>query len=149
MEWVAIVISLVGVGVAVWAAISSSRSAQKQIEEVHHASVKASEEAQKQISAITQLLDVFMIANTPQILEIKHKYELDLNKIKSRIVEVKEKSVIVRYPWGYRNITDEIDDREQGRKFQEQLSELNSEKERLEYILNILQEFLKRNAERE
>lgn len=149
MEWVAIVISLVGVGVAVWAAISSSRSAQKQIEEVHHASVKASEEAQKQISAITQLLDVFMIANTPQILEIKHKYELDLNKIKSRIVEVKEKSVIVRYPWGYRNITDEIDNREQGRKFQEQLSELNSEKERLEYILNILQEFLKRNAERE
>lgn len=149
MEWVAIVISLVGVGVAVWAAISSSRSAQKQIEEVHHASVKASEESQKQISAITQLLDVFMIANTPQILEIKHKYELDLNKIKSRIVEVKEKSVIVRYPWGYRNITDEIDDREQGRKFQEQLSELNSEKERIEYILNILQEFLKRNAERE
>lgn len=142
MEWVAIVISLVGVGVAVWAAISSSRSAQKQIEEVHQASVKASEEAQKQIMAISQLLDVFMIANTPQILETKHKYELDLKKIKARIVEVKERSEIVRYPYGYRNRMNEIDDLEQGREFQEQIDELNREKERLEYILNELQEFL-------
>lgn len=142
MEWVAIVISLVGVGVAVWAAIGSSQSAQKQIAEVHRASVKASEEAQMQIAAITQLLDVFMIANTPQILETKHKYEQELQHLNDQIAEVKNRSEIVRYPWGYRSRMDEIEDREQGRQFQEKIAKLNREKKRLESILNVLQEFL-------
>lgn len=142
MEWVAIVISLVSVGVAVWAAISSSQSAQKQIAEVHRASVKASEEAQKQIAAITQLLDVFMIANTPQILETKHKYEQELKRLNDQIAEIKDRSEIVRYPWGYRCGMDAIEDREQGRKFQEKIEELNREKERVESVLSELQKFL-------
>lgn len=142
MEWVAIIISLVGVGVAVWAAISSSESAQKQITEVQHFSVKNSENAQKQISTIMELMDVFMAANAPQILEAKHKYEQELTKVNEAIKEKEKDLQIVRHPFGHGSRIDAIEELEQNRETQSELDNLVREKDRLEEMINVLQEFL-------
>lgn len=146
MECVAIVISLVGVCVAVWAAISSSQSAQKQIAEVHRVSVKASEEAQKQIAAITQLLDVFMIANTPQILETKHKYEESLTDLVGKIKIAETEMKVIRHPFGFSNRADEMMYEQEQIEQEIQIDNWHKEKDRIETIINAIQQFLdKRN----
>lgn len=124
MEWVAIIISLISVGVAVWAAISSSKS------------------AQKQISAVMQFLEVFMTANTPQIISAKHQYEQELSDLNHKITDLEEDLQVIRNPFGYNCRIDAIEELEQNRKTQCGLDKLNQDKERLEEMINVLQEFL-------
>lgn len=124
MEWVAIIISLVSVGVAVWAAISSSKS------------------SQKQISAAMQMIEVFMAANAPQILSTKHQYEQELKVLNKKIANLEENLQINRNSFGYCSRIDAIVEQQRNKDTQCELDELNQEKERLEDMIRVMQEFL-------
>ncbi|MBP5628624.1 MAG: hypothetical protein J6X27_02130 [Bacteroidaceae bacterium] len=81
--WISVISTMVGVaaiGVALWIASRSSR------------------EAKQQIKAVYNLLDVFVAAQNPAIMEAKQKYEQQLAELDEKIDELTEKLDIENTP---------------------------------------------------
>lgn len=74
------VVGVAAIGVALWIASRSSR------------------EAKQQIKAVYNLLDVFVAAQNPAIMEAKQKYEQQLAELDEKIDELTEKLDIENTP---------------------------------------------------
>lgn len=104
----------------------------------------SSKDAQKQIDAIHNLLDVFIAANNLDIVEAQRKYQSQLTELNKRIKDAKEDLETVHYPFlGRGTRIDDIEAIEEQIRRQNKL-ELLVERQKLESNLALIDNYIKK-----
>ncbi len=107
----------------------------------HHSTKKA----QQQINAVYNLLDVFVAAQTPTMIEAKQKYENQLSKLDSLIEEQKEDIQIIRNPFlGQGPLIDIVEESYRKKEQYEQLAALEDKRKEIQGQLSLIQSFFDR-----
>ena len=128
--WATILSPLIGVAAIIVAFIISHRSTKK---------------AQQQINAVYNLLDVFVAAQTPTMIEAKQKYENQLSKLDSLIEEQKEDIQIIRNPFlGQGPLIDIVEESYRKKEQYEQLAALEDKRSEIQGQLSLIQSFFDR-----
>lgn len=110
----------------------------------HHSTKKA----QQQINAVYNLLDVFVAAQTPTMIEAKQKYENQLSKLDSLIEEQKEDIQIIRNPFlGQGPLIDIVEESYRKKEQYEQLAALEDKRKEIQGQLSLIQSFFDRTLE--
>ena len=105
----------------------------------------SSKDAQKQIDAIHNLLDVFIAANNLDIVEAQRKYQSKLTELDKRIKEAKEDLETEHYPFFGRGARiDDIEAIEGQIKRQNELDSLLIERQKLESNLALINNYIKK-----
>ena len=109
---------------------------------VSHSSTK---KAQQQINAIYDLLNVFVAAQTPTMIESKRKYEQQLSELDELIKEQKENMEIIHNPFlGQGPLINMIEESCQREKQYEQLTALEDNRKNIQKQINLIQTFFDR-----
>ena len=104
---------------------------------------QSSKDTQKQISGIYELLDVFVAAQNPQMIETKYQYEQQLAQLNLQIRDAEEDLQTVHYPfYGRGSRIDDIEADMENQKRREYLQSLLSAKKELENKLNSINVYL-------
>ena len=104
---------------------------------------QSSKDTQKQISGIYELLDVFVAAQNPQMIETKYQYEQQLAQLNLQIRDAEEDLQTVHYPfYGRGSRIDDIKADMENQKRREYLQSLLSAKKELENKLNSINVYL-------
>lgn len=107
----------------------------------HHSTKKA----QQQINAVYNMLDVFVAAQTPTMIEAKQKYENQLSKLDSLIEEQKEDIQIIRNPFlGQGPLIDIVEESYRKKEQYEQLAALEDKRKEIQGQLSLIQSFFDR-----
>ena len=121
------IISVIAIIVALYIARSSSKDAQKQIEAIHN------------------LLDVFIAANNLDIVEAQRKYQSRLTELDERIKEAKDDLEIEHYPFFGRGARiDDIEAIEGQIKRKEYLDALLHQRKELVGNLALIDDYIKK-----
>jgi hypothetical protein len=104
---------------------------------------RSSRDAEKQIKAVYNLLDVFVAAQNPNVIAAKRQYERQLAQLDKQIEEAKGKLEIVNpfFGWGGAKI-DDITYLEERREQKHQLDYLLHQRKELENQLKLIESYL-------
>jgi len=106
---------------------------------VSHSSTK---KAQQQINAVYDLLNVFVAAQTPTMIESKRKYEQQLSELDDMIKEQKEDMEIIHNPFLSQGPLIEMVEESWRRKEQyDQLATLKDNRNKIQKQINVIQTF--------
>ena len=106
---------------------------------VSHSSTK---KAQQQINAVYDLLNVFVAAQTPTMIESKRKYEQQLSELDDMIKEQKEDMEIIHNPFlGQGPLIEMVEDSWQRKKQYDQLATLKDNRNKIQKQINVIQTF--------
>ena len=106
---------------------------------------QSSKDTQKQITGIYDLLEVFVAAQNPSMIESKEQYEQKLDKLNSMIREAEIDLQTVHYPFYGRGARiDDIEADMENEKRREHLQALLNEKKEVERRLKTIYEYLKK-----
>lgn len=108
---------------------------------------QSSKDTQKQITGIYDLLEVFVAAQNPSMIEAKNQYEQQLAQLNSQIHEAKIDLQTVYYPfYGRGSRIDEIEADMENEKRREYLQALLNEKKEVERRLKSIDEYQKKTG---
>jgi len=125
--WATILSPIIGVIAIIVALIVSHRSSKK---------------AQQQINAVYDLLNVFVAAQTPAMIESKRKYEKQLSELDDLIKEQKEDMEIIHNPfWGQGPLIDMVEESRQRKEQHEQLTVLEDNRNKIQKQINVIQTY--------
>lgn len=104
---------------------------------------KSSEETQKQIEAIQNLLDIFVAAQNPTMIEAKQKYAQQLSLVKQKIRIARETLAMAHSPFmGRGPKIEDIETSHEISKKQLELESLLEEQSELENKIAVIQTYL-------
>lgn len=104
---------------------------------------QSSKDTKKQITGIYDLLEVFVAAQNPSMIESKNQYEQQLAQINSQIHEAEIDLQTVHYPFYGRGARiDDIEADMENEKRREYLQNLLNEKKEIERRLKSIDEYL-------
>ena len=105
----------------------------------------SSKDAQKQIDAIHNLLDVFIAANNLDIVEAQRKYQSKLTELDKRIKDAKEDLETEHYPFFGRGARiDDIEAIEGQKERKRYLDNLLQQREKVELSLSLIDDYIKK-----
>ena len=105
----------------------------------------SSKDAQKQIDAIHNLLDVFIAANNLDIVEAQRKYQSQLTELDKRIKDAKEDLETEHYPFFGRGARiDDIEAIEGQKERKRYLDNLLQQREKVELSLSLIDDYIKK-----
>ena len=100
-----------------------------------------SKKIQKQVDAAYDLLDVFVAAQNPTIIEAKRKYEQQLNKL-DNLISKAEESLHITNPFLYQGARiDMVMDLQNKKEIHEDIKELQHMREKVQESLNLIQSY--------
>jgi len=106
---------------------------------VSHSSTK---KAQQQINAVYDLLNVFVAAQTPTMIEFKRKYEQQLSELDDMIKEQKEDMEIIHNPFLSQGpLIEMVEDSWQRKEQYDQLATLKDNRNKIQKQINEIQTF--------
>lgn len=106
---------------------------------VSHSSTK---KAQQQINAVYDLLNVFVAAQTPTMIESKRKYERQLSELDELINVQKEDMEIIHNPFLSQGpLIEMVEDSWQRKEQYEQLATLKDNRNKIQKQINMIQTF--------
>ena len=129
MVWATIASPIVGV-IAIIVAFIVSNSTTKKI--------------QKQVDAVYDLLDVFVAAQNPTMMEAKKKYEQQLAQLDQQIEAAKDDIETIRQPFGFVNRLEAAEAAEDQLKRIQYLEGLMKQCKEVEEKLNLIQSYLEK-----
>lgn len=105
---------------------------------------KATEDASKQIKAIYELLDVFIAAQNPGMMEVKRQYEEQLAQLDKQIANAKSDLETVHHPFFGRGgaLIDDIEAIEDMAGRKEKYDNLLYKREEMVTSLNVIQTYI-------
>ncbi len=125
--WATIASPIVGV-IAIIVALFISHSTSKKI--------------QKQVDAAYDLLDVFVAAQNPTIIEAKRKYEQQLNEL-DNLISKAEESLQITNPFLYQGPRiDMVMNLQNKKEIREDIKELQHKREKVQESLNLIQSYI-------
>lgn len=125
--WATVASPIVGV-IAIIVALFISHSTSKKI--------------QKQVNAVYDLLDVFVAAQNPTIIEAKRKYEQQLNEL-DNLISKSEESLQITNPFLYQGSRiDMVMDLQNKKEIREDIKELQHKREKVQESLNLIQSYI-------
>lgn len=128
--WATVLSPLIGVAAIIVAFIISHRSTKK---------------AQQQINAVYNLLDVFVAAQAPTMIEAKQKYEHQLSELDTLIEGQKEDIETIRNPFlGHGPLIDMVEESYRQKEQYEQLTALKNKRKEIQDQLNLIQAYFNR-----
>lgn len=129
MFWAAVASPIVGV-IAIIVAFIVSNSTTKKI--------------QKQIDAVYDLLDVFVAAQNPTMIEAKKKYEQQLAQLDQQIKAAKDDIEMIRHPFGFINRLEAAEAAEDQLKRIQYLEGLLNQRKEVEESLGLIQSYIQK-----
>ena len=106
---------------------------------VSHSSTK---KAQQQINAVYDLLNVFVAAQTPTMIESKRKYERQLSELDELINVQKEDMEIIHNPFLSQGpLIEMVEDSWQRKEQYDQLATLKDNRNKIQKQINVIQTF--------
>ncbi|MBO4751626.1 MAG: DUF3593 domain-containing protein [Bacteroidales bacterium] len=127
--WATVASPIVGV-IAIIVALFISNSTSKKI--------------QKQVNAVYDLLDVFVAAQNPIIIEAKRKYEQQLRELDTLISEAEERLQITN-PFLYQCARiDMIMDLQNKNEIRKDIKELQRKRKKVQESLNMIQSYIEK-----
>lgn len=106
---------------------------------VSHSSTK---KAQQQINAVYDLLNIFVAAQTPTMIESKRKYEQQLSELDDMIKEQKEDMEIIHNPFLSQGpLIEMVEDSWQRKEQYDQLATLKDNRNKIQKQINVIQTF--------
>ena len=129
MFWAAVASPIVGV-IAIIVAFIVSNSTTKKI--------------QKQVDAVYDLLDVFVAAQNPTMLEAKKQYEQQLAQLDQQIEAAKDDIETIRNPFGFVNRLEAAEAAEDQLKRIQYLEELINQRKEVEEKLSLIQSYIQK-----
>lgn len=101
-----------------------------------------SKKIQKQVDAAYDLLDVFVAAQNPTIIEAKRKYEQQLNEL-DNLISKAEESLHITNPFLYQGSRiDMVMDLQNKKEIREDIKELQHKREKVQESLNLIQSYI-------
>ena len=134
LQWATIASPIVGVIAIIVALVIAQRS---------------SKETKEQIEAVCNLLDVFVAAQNPNIMEAKRKYEQELAILDAKIKELEDKIETDNFPSPWAPPIQIADVLSEKNKLCEQLEVLESKRKETEEQLNLILSYLERTQRRQ
>lgn len=120
------IISAIAIVVALIIAKSSTKDAQRQITEVH------------------SLLDVFVSSQNVHIVEEKKKLEEEMNEMMVRIAEQEEALQVIRHPFAFTNSDTAIMDAQEKQNMRSEIMMMKREYNALDHRLSIINDYLEK-----
>ena len=103
-----------------------------------------SKKIQKQVDAAYDLLDVFVAAQNPTIIEAKRKYEQQLNEL-DNLISKAEESLQITNPFLYQGPRiDMIMNLQNKKEIREDIKELQHKREKVQESLNLIQSYIEK-----
>lgn len=103
-----------------------------------------SKKIQKQVDAAYDLLDVFVAAQNPTIIEAKRKYEQQLNEL-DNLISKAEESLQITNPFLYQGPRiDMVMNLQNKKEIREDIKELQHKREKVQESLNLIQSYIDR-----
>lgn len=99
-------------------------------------------EIKRQVDATYNLLDVFVAAQNPTMLEAKKQYEQQLAQLDQQIGAVKDDIETIRHPFGFVNRLEAAEAAEDQLKRIQYLEELGKQRKGIEEKLSLIQSYL-------
>ena len=127
MFWAAVASPIVGV-IAIIVAFIVSNSTTKKI--------------QKQVDAVYDLLDVFVAAQNPTMMEAKKKYEQQLAQLDQQIEAAKDDIEAIRHPFGFVNRLEAAEAAEDQLKRIQYLEGLINQRKEVEEKKSLIQSYI-------
>lgn len=101
-----------------------------------------SKKIQKQVDAAYDLLDVFVAAQNPTIIEAKRKYEQQLNEL-DNLISKAEESLQITNPFLYQGPRiDMVMNLQNKKEIREDIKELQHKREKVQESLNLIQSYI-------
>lgn len=129
MFWAAVASPIVGV-IAIIVAFIVSNSTTKKI--------------QKQVDAVYDLLDVFVAAQNPTMMEAKKKYEQQLAQLDQQIEAAKDDIETIRHPFGFVNRLEAAEAAEDQLKRIQYLEGLMKQRKEVEESLGLIESYIQK-----
>jgi TolA-binding protein len=129
MFWAAVASPIVGV-IAIIVAFIVSNSTTKKI--------------QKQVDAVYDLLDVFVAAQNPTMMEAKKKYEQQLSQLDQQIDTTKDDIETIRHPFGFVNRLEAAEAAEDQLKRIQYLEGLMKQRKEVEESLGLIESYIQK-----
>lgn len=127
LSWATVLSPIVGVVAIIVALIIAHRS---------------SKETKQQIDAVYKLLDVFVAAQNPTMMEAKKKYELQLAELDKQIHGLEEEIQTFSQFFGRGALVEDMDELFKKDKQCKQLEVLESKRKELEEQLGLIQSYI-------
>ena len=125
--WATVLSPIVGV-IAIIVALIVARSSTKEIK--------------RQVDATYNLLDVFVAAQNPTMLEAKKQYVQQLAQLDQQIEAAKDDIETIRHPFGFVNRLEAAEAAEDQLKRIQYLEELEKQRKEVEEKLSLIQSYL-------
>lgn len=103
---------------------------------------RSSRDADKQIKAIYNLLDVFMAAQNPNMMVTKNQYERQLEQLDEQIQKAKEEMEIVNPFFGRGPRIEDVEYLEEKKQQKQHLENLYRKRSEIEIQLHMIQSYL-------
>lgn len=133
LAWATILSPIVGVIAIIVALIIARRS---------------SKETKRQIDAVYNLLDVFVAAQNPNMMEAKRKYEQQKAELDKQIQELEEEIRTIHNPFfGRGSMLEDYDELYKKEVQCQQLEALESKRDEIKGYLDLIQSYLKKAKE--
>lgn len=109
---------------------------------------RSSKETKRQIEAVYNLLDVFVAAQNPNMMEAKRKYEQQKTELDKQIQELEEDIQMIHNPFfGRGSRLEDYDELYKKEEQCKQLEALESKREEVSGYLDLIQAYLKKAKE--
>lgn len=99
---------------------------------------------QKQVDAVYDLLDVFVAAQNPTMMEAKKKYEQQLAQLDRQIEAAKDDVEMIRHPFGFVNRLEAAEAAEDQLKRIQYLEGLMNQRKEVEEKLNLILSYIQK-----
>lgn len=103
---------------------------------------RSSKETKQQIDAVYKLLDVFVAAQNPTMMEAKKKYELQLAELDKQIHDLKEDIQFLSPFFGRGPLVEDMDELFKKDEQCKQLEMLESKRAEMQEYLDLIQSYL-------
>ena len=128
--------------IQIWATVASPIVGVLAIIVALFISHSTSKKIQKQVNAVYDLLDVFVAAQNPTIIEAKRKYEQQLRELDNMISEAEE-SMQITNPFLYQGSRiDMVMDLQNKKEIREDIKKLQHKREKVQESLNLIQSYI-------
>ncbi len=106
----------------------------------------SSKDAQKQIDAIHNLLDVFVAVHNLDIFDAKRKYEKELEEVSKEIARLNTNIDTVFFPFSEGSLINRINELEEYEKRKSTLSQLEEKRKEIKYQLRLIQNYINKTT---
>jgi hypothetical protein len=106
----------------------------------------SSKDAQKQINAIHNLLDVFVAVHNLDIFDAKRKYEKELEEVSKEIARLNTDIDTVFSPFIGGSLINCINEQEEYKKRKNTLSQLEEKRKEIKYKLRLIQNYINKTT---